>query len=84
VGIDGRADRYGGEYIEKYEIDLMDARPGWEDLVEELRPTSALLRKDSPLAGVLVAQKDWVVVESEGRWILLHPPGSPGWTAAGS
>lgn len=84
VGIDGRADRYGADYIEKYHIELMDARPGWEDLIDELKPTSALLRDDAPLAGVLVAQRDWVVVEREGRWILLHAPGAPGWQASGS
>ncbi|MGE0818735.1 MAG: hypothetical protein AB7O74_08715 [Candidatus Nanopelagicales bacterium] len=82
VGIDGRADRYGGDYIERYDGDLMDTRPGWEDLLAELRPTSALIRETEPLAGALVAQKDWVVVAREGRWVLLHAPGAPGWPAS--
>lgn len=79
VGIDGRADRYGDEYIDRYVNELLDARPGWEDTFEELAPTSALLRGTEPLGGALVAQKGWVVVAKEGRWILLRAPDAPGW-----
>jgi len=82
VGVDGRADRYGAAYIERYDGDLMDTRPGWEDVLAELKPTSALIRETEPLAGALVAQKDWVVVAREGRWVLLRAPDAPGWPAA--
>lgn len=82
VGIDGRADRYGAEYIERYQLDLIAARPGWEELFAELDPDSALLHDDDPLVEALVGTKGWVVVGDEGRWVLLHAPGAPGWTAA--
>ena len=82
VGIDGRADRYGAEYIERYQLDLIAARPDWEELFAELDPDSALLHDDDPLVEALVGTKGWVVVGDEGRWVLLHAPGAPGWTAA--
>lgn len=82
VGIDGRADRYGAEYIDRYDGDLMDTRPGWEDVLDELGPTTALIRETEPLAGALLAQKNWVVVDREGRWVLLRSPDAPGWPAS--
>ena len=80
VGIDGRADRYGGAYIDSYTDGLVNARPGWEAQLDELAPTAAVLRVDEALAGVLVAQRDWVEVTREGRTVLLRAPGSTGWT----
>jgi hypothetical protein len=78
VAIDGRADRYGSDYIERY-LELMRGTPGWEELVDELAPTSALLRSNSPLPGILQAQRKWVVVDRAGAYILLRPPGATGW-----
>lgn len=79
VAIDGRADRYGGDYINRYTDTLMYARPGWQELVDELEPTSAVLRVDEPLAGALVAQRQWVEVAREGNTLILAAPGSTGW-----
>jgi hypothetical protein len=80
VGIDGRADRYGGDYVRRYQGDLLGARPGWQSLYDELRPTAALLGKDEPLAGVLVAEKGWVEVARDGGYVLLRSPDAPGWS----
>lgn len=80
VGIDGRADRYGGDYLRRYQGGLLGARPGWQDLLGELAPTSALLLKDEALAGVLVDQKGWVEVAREGDYVLLRAPDAPGWS----
>jgi hypothetical protein len=80
VGIDGRADRYGADYISAY-LDLVAARPGWSTLLDELAPTSALLRDSDALTEVLVAQRGWVEVGRESGWVLLRPPGSTGWPA---
>ena len=79
VAVDGRADRYGGEYIDEYVDTLLLARPGWEQMVADLDPTSAVLREDEPLAGALVAQLGWVEVSREGRTVLLRPADAPGW-----
>ena len=73
VGIDGRSDRYPSDYIEAY-VGLDDLRGDWESLLAELDPTSALLKKESPLAQILVAERGWTLVQSEGDWALLTPP----------
>jgi hypothetical protein len=78
VAVDGRADRYGGDFINRYNNTLF-ARPGWEQQVDQLDPTAALLRTDEALAGVLVAQRGWVEVGTEGEYVLLHAPDAPGW-----
>lgn len=80
VGIDGRADRYGGDYLRRYQSGLLAARPGWQQLYDELAPTSALLLQDEPLAGVLVDEKGWVEVAREGDYVLLRAPDAPGWS----
>lgn len=81
VGIDGRADRYGSEYIDEYQAGLINARPGWEKLFDQLKPTCALLRTDEALSGVLVAQRDWIEVGREGDYVLLRAPTTTGFPA---
>ena len=79
VAIDGRADRYGADYIDRY-ANTVAAVEGWAQQLDELRPTVALLRTDEALSGVLVAQRGWVEVAREGQYVLLHAPGAPGWS----
>jgi len=79
VAVDGRADRYGAGYIDRY-FSTLAAAEGWESLFDELKPTAALLRTDEALSGVLVAQRGWVEVAREGPYVLLHAPGAPGWS----
>ena len=80
VGIDGRADRNGGAYIDRY-MNALAGQSGWKNLVDELKPTSALLQNDEALSELLVAEKGWVVVAREGEYVLLHAPGAPGWSS---
>jgi hypothetical protein len=80
VGIDGRADRYGSEYADRYQNGLIQARPGWQSLFDQLEPTCALLWDQEALADVLVNQRHWVQVAREGSWVLLRAPDAPGWT----
>ncbi len=83
VGIDGRSDRYGASYTDAYQVGLIGAAPGWETLFDQLAPTSALLRTDEALSGVLVAQRGWVEVGREGDYVLLRAPGTTGFPAHG-
>lgn len=80
VGIDGRADRNGADYSTRY-FDLIAAKPGWEYLFNELKPTAALLTSGEAISRVLVAQRDWVVVAREGDYLLLRSPDATGWPA---
>ncbi|MGB7981998.1 MAG: hypothetical protein WCF36_14555 [Candidatus Nanopelagicales bacterium] len=72
VGIDGRADRYGADYIEDY-VGLRALEGDWEDLLVSLDPTSALFEEDTPIVHVLEAERGWTVIGREEGWVLLVP-----------
>jgi hypothetical protein len=72
VAIDGRTDRYGIEYLDRYAA-LEEGRPGWETLLDELDPTVALLRTDRALAELLVTRRGWVEVARTDNHVLLRP-----------
>jgi len=82
VGIDGRSDRYGSEYATSYQDGLVQARPGWQVLFDQLHPTAALLGGAEALGPVLVAERGWVEVGREHGWVLLRAPDAPGWPTA--
>ena len=76
VAIDGRADRYGGPFIDRY-LKAIAAVPGWAQTVDQLDPELALLHTDDALSDVLVAQRGWTEVAREGDYVLLAAP-APG------
>ncbi len=78
VGIDGRTDRYGAEYLEAYRS-LPFLQGDWEPLLAELDPTSALLQRESALAYYLTEVRGWQQVgeEESGYVLLLDPQGRP-------
>lgn len=78
VGVDGRADRYGSAYIDRY-MNAVSGEHDWQSLVDELKPTAALLSEDEALSTLLVDERHWVVVGKEGQFVLLHAPDAPGW-----
>lgn len=71
VGIDGRADYYGGPYIADY-VAVIQAEPGSFSRFLAADPDAALLTTDAPLTGVL-QDKGWTVTDREGDWVLLEP-----------
>ena len=75
VGIDGRTDRYGADYITAY-TSMINLNGDWEELLAELAPTAALLEDDSALGHVLVAERDWVELGAENGFVLLRAPQS--------
>lgn len=72
VGIDGRTDRYGPDYIDDY-TGMMALEGEWQQLLETLSPTSALLADDDALAHVLVAERGWTQLGEENGYVLLVP-----------
>jgi hypothetical protein len=74
VGIDGRTDRYGSQYIEDY-IGLKSLHGDWESMLEDLDPTCALIEEDTALAHVLVEERGWTNVGRESGYVLLVAPG---------
>ncbi len=78
VAIDGRTDRYGAAYIDRYLDTLLAARPGWSSELSRLDPDIALLYSNEALTGALV-ERGWRTVERSGPFSLLVPPGAVGW-----
>lgn len=85
LGVDGRADMYGAEWIQRFTEDLPTVQPGWEDLLAEISPDVAVLSTTEPLSQVLVEQKGWVEVarDDEAETVLLRAPTTPAWTDEG-
>lgn len=73
VAIDGRTDRYGSRYIEDYVGMTKDLSGDWEALLDDLNPTLAILKSESPLTHVLIQERGWASIAQEGAWSLLAP-----------
>jgi hypothetical protein len=71
VFIDGRSDFYGPEVGRKY-LDLLNAQPDWEDIVQQYRFDLALLPIEWPLGQVLMRHPDWRVRYQDRQAILLE------------
>jgi hypothetical protein len=72
VAIDGRAERYGGAYVDRY-LGALYLTGDWERLLRELRPTHAVLDTDSNLARELVKRGWRVVIPDDNGYQLLEP-----------
>jgi hypothetical protein len=72
LAIDGRADRYGHDYIKRY----TDAFLGidWKPLVRDLAPDVAVVLRTSPLNEQLQDAAHWKLVQRDGSWVLLARP----------
>lgn len=72
VAVDGRTDFYGAEYLERYQ-DAMTYGRDLDELVQELKPTHALLRSDSAAAALLSVQGWRELDASEDSTLLVAP-----------
>jgi hypothetical protein len=73
VAIDGRTDRYGATYIEAY-TGMLALRGDWQELLEQLDPTAALVHEDAAIGHVLQSERSWQQVgETENGFLLLVP-----------
>ena len=73
VGIDGRTDYYGSEFIDRYQS-MMRLGDGWEGLLADIRPSAALILDESPLAFVLLNEEGWTVDGRENGYVLMSAP----------
>jgi hypothetical protein len=79
VGIDGRTERYGADYIQQYNDVLFGAQPGWTWQFEQLDPDAVLVYSNQALSAALVAERRWQVIDSQSGIQLLVPPNAKGW-----
>lgn len=73
VAVDGRADRYGGAFLDRY-FAMEDGRPGWRATVNDLHPDVAVLAGESPLIDLLT-DSGWRRVMRDRAFVLLSAPG---------
>ena len=69
VGIDGRADYYGGSYIARYS-DMVAMHAGWQRLFNQLDPDAAIINANGPLV-VWLTQHGWTAAQHQGSYVLL-------------
>lgn len=73
VGIDGRAERYGADYIDTY-LDALALRgTAWESLLDEMDPDIAVVEADAPIRHLLELDWGWQPTRFDGDYVLLEP-----------
>jgi hypothetical protein len=72
VAVDGRAERYGGAYIDRY-LAALDMNGDWQALLRELRPTHAVLYADQTIVQALKARGWRTVIADDNGFTLLEP-----------
>jgi hypothetical protein len=70
VFFDGRSDFYGAAFMKQYLV-LMEARPGWQEILHSFRFTHALLPQDSALKAAL-EQAGWAPLYKDDVATLLE------------
>lgn len=76
VFIDGRADMYGRAMFEDYQT-MVEARPGWKQLLERYDIAWVLIDRKKPLAKVLRLVEGWHLVYGDRRDVLFVRQGPP-------
>jgi hypothetical protein len=72
LAIDGRADRYSPDYVQRY-FDAVDRVRGVEALLSEVEPDVAVLEADEALTSYL-SDRGWHEIMVDGDHVLLAPP----------
>lgn len=72
LSIDGRADRWGSDYINDY-LDLIAMKGDWRTNIAKLNVTDAVLPDDAPIVGELV-RDGWTRQLSDCSYVLLKAP----------
>lgn len=75
VFIDDRVDMYPIEVVRDYRV-LLDADPGWADVLDRHGATAVLWRADTPLGEALDRDPGWEPVHRDARWVVFVPAAS--------
>jgi hypothetical protein len=73
LAIDGRADRNGGPYIDRY-IKAEKLEGDWQGLLRQVQPNFAVLGKDTALTYELTNYQKWKILLTEQDYVLLQAP----------
>jgi hypothetical protein len=74
VFIDGRSDFYGPAVGQDY-LRLMEARPGWQNLLRKYEIGVALLPREWPLAELMAKDPEWSRIGGDGLGVLYERVG---------
>jgi hypothetical protein len=74
VFIDGRSDFYGPSLGKDY-LRLMEARPGWANLLRKYEIEVALLPREWPLVELLARDPEWRRIREDGLGVLYERSG---------
>lgn len=75
LGIDGRAERFGQDYIDQY-LDVFGlSGSSWQEFIEDFRPEAAVVSQDQAILHYLRDDLGWRVALVDGDWLLLEPAG---------
>lgn len=73
LAIDGRAERFGRDGIQRH-VDLLSLRGDWETTLKLISPDIAVIRPDDPIRHVLEDDLGWQRTLTDGDYILLEQP----------
>ena len=74
VGIDGRPDMYGDDFVDRY-VATWNLAPGWEKRLDEANVKSVLAKVNEPIAEKLRARSsEWTVAYKDQQAILFTRP----------
>jgi hypothetical protein len=72
--VDGRADLWGQEYVERL-TGVQNLAEGWEAELTALRPDAVVLPRTAPLVTLLEREGHWRRALRDGDYVLLLPAG---------
>jgi hypothetical protein len=70
VYIDGRADPYGGQFLEEF-MQVHDVKPGWQGVLEKHGIRTVFVRFDSPIASMLREKSEWKKVFEDKQAVIF-------------
>ena len=73
--VDGRADLWGGQYIDSL-AQVLNAQPGWEGKLRQFRPDAVVAPPDAALVSALVSSGEWRYAMTDRKFVLLVPKDS--------
>lgn len=74
--VDGRADLWGGDYIERL-VATQSLLGDWRQHLASFHADAMVMPPDTPIVRYLEDVDHWRVAEVDGSYVLLVPPGSP-------
>lgn len=72
VFFDDRVDMYPLQVVHDNQT-LLEAGPGWPEVLERRDATAVLWQRDSPLGGALERDDEWDLVHTSAQWVVAVP-----------